>query len=289
MGIRHTAGRLLLVPLTILAGGLLAATMGRLAPGFGTDERELEVGRSESSLQVLRQSSAPENNLLVFYRDYLGGLLHGNLGFSRSHNRPVSELLAERFPLTLRGVGIGLAGGWLLGLALAGPAAFCRAPFFDVLGSMLSGAFLCLPSALLALLLLLAGAPGSFAICFVVFPRVFRYTRNLLVAAADLPHVLMARAKGVSRMQILLRHVTPPALPQILALAGVTVSMALGAAIPVEVLCDMPGVGQLAWQAALARDLPLLVNLTAAATAVTLTANSLSDLAIGMWSGSATA
>jgi peptide/nickel transport system permease protein len=63
-----------------------------------------------------------------------------------------------------------------------------------------------------------------------------------------------------------------------LALAGVTVSIAFGAAIPVEVVCDYPGLGQLAWKAALARDLPLLVNLTLIIALVTVAANSFSDL-----------
>ena len=54
--------------------------------------------------------------------------------------------------------------------------------------------------------------------------------------------------------------------------------MALGAAIPIEVICDSPGIGQLAWQAALGRDLPLLVNMTLFVTLVTLGANSASDL-----------
>src|SRR5438445_12138312 len=114
MEIRYAASRLLLVPLTILAGGLLAATLARLAPGFGTDERELETGRSDASLQALRRSSASDSDLPAFYKAYLAGLLHGELGFSRSLNRPVRELLAERVPLTIRGVGAGLACGWLL-------------------------------------------------------------------------------------------------------------------------------------------------------------------------------
>jgi peptide/nickel transport system permease protein len=273
------AGRLLLGQLTVLLGGLLAATLAHMAPGFGIDERELDGRRSEASLQELRQSRAAQGDILAFCQGYLAGLFHGDLGVSPSLQRPVRELLAERLPVTLRGVGLGLACGWFLALSLAGPAALSRAPFFDLFGSALSGVFLCLPSALLALLLLLAGGPGPLAIGFVVFPRVFRYTRNLLLQTRDLPHVLMARAKGAGRARILFCHVTPPAASQLLALAGVSVSTALGAAIPVEVLCDMPGAGQLAWLAALGRDLPLLVNLTALATAATLIANSVSDLA----------
>jgi peptide/nickel transport system permease protein len=67
-----------------------------------------------------------------------------------------------------------------------------------------------------------------------------------------------------------------------IALAGVSVSLALGAAIPVESLCGLPGIGQLAWQAALSRDLPLLVNLTILVTVVTLLANSGADVMIHM-------
>jgi len=73
-------------------------------------------------------------------------------------------------------------------------------------------------------------------------------------------------------------HVAPVAAPQLLALAGVSVSMAVGAAIPVEALCGLAGIGQLAWQAALARDLPLLVTITILVTLVTLLANSGADV-----------
>jgi len=61
-------------------------------------------------------------------------------------------------------------------------------------------------------------------------------------------------------------------------LGGVSVSLAIGAAIPVEALCGLAGVGQLAWQAALARDLPLLMNITIIVTLVTLLANSSADV-----------
>ena len=70
----------------------------------------------------------------------------------------------------------------------------------------------------------------------------------------------------------------PVVTPQLLAVAGVSVSMAAGAAIPVEALCGLAGIGQLAWQAALGRDLPLLVNITVLVTLVTLLANSGADV-----------
>jgi len=112
----------------------------------------------------------------------------------------------------------------------------------------------------------------------VLFPKVFRYLRNLLEHAYGLPYVLAARARGIGGVRILFRHVLPLAAAPVAALLGVSLSMAFGAAIPIEALCDSPGVGQLAWLAALNRDLPLIMNLTLLITLVTVAANSASDL-----------
>ena len=79
---------------------------------------------------------------------------------------------------------------------------------------------------------------------------------------------------------MLLAYVLLPAAPQLAALAGISVSLAFGASIPIEAICDTPGVGQLAWRAALDRDLPLLVNITMLVALMTLVVNSLADLAL---------
>jgi ABC-type dipeptide/oligopeptide/nickel transport system permease component len=57
----------------------------------------------------------------------------------------------------------------------------------------------------------------------------------------------------------------------------VSVSLAFGALIPIEVVCGSPGFGLLAWQAAQGRDLQLLINMTVVVTVVTIAANSFSD------------
>jgi peptide/nickel transport system permease protein len=92
--------------------------------------------------------------------------------------------------------------------------------------------------------------------------------------------VIAASARGVAERWIFLRYVVRPAWAPLIALAGVSVSIAFGAAIPVEVICDLPGLGQLAWKAALARDLPVLVSLTLIVTAITLAANAVADVAL---------
>ena len=266
------------IVLTALLGGLLGAMLVRMAPGFGVQESDLNAQLSASTRQALHQQDAAEKNVLSYYWHYLAGLAHGDLGYSRSLDRPVSELLRDRLPETLQSVAIGVAGGWLLGLALALPATWKRSPLYSATASVITGVFLCIPSAVLALLFLVIGSPGKIAIALVVFPKVFRFSRNLLIKTYALPHVLTAKARGVSPIRILAYHVLPNIAGPMLALAGVTVSIAIGAAIPVEVVCDSPGLGQLAWKAALSRDVPLLVNLTLIIALVTVAANSFSDL-----------
>jgi peptide/nickel transport system permease protein len=152
------------------------------------------------------------------------------------------------------------------------PPPFCRIHGIDG-----EGALLCLPAALAALLCVYLGAGAAAAIAAILLPRLFRYLRNLFRQAAGAGHVLAAHAAGIGPGRLLWYHVAAPVVPELLALAGVSVSMALGATIPVEALCDSPGVGHLVWQAALSRDFPVLVNVTLLITALTTGANLLAD------------
>jgi peptide/nickel transport system permease protein len=264
--------------ITVLIGGFLGATLVRLAPGYGVDEEQLDARLNARSLQALREARAGEANIFVFYFDYLKRLLHGDLGDSRTLQRPVLQLVAELLPETLKSVGLGLALGWSAGFLLAVAIVMSRAWYLDLLGSLLVGVLLCLPAAVLALLFVLAQAPARLLLGLVVFPKIFRYSRNLLARSSALPHVLTARAKGLGNMRVLVWHILPTAAPQLLALLGVTVSVAFTASIPMEALCDIPGIGQLAWKAALGRDVALLVNLTMIVALVTLMANSFSEM-----------
>jgi len=275
---RRIARHGLTILVTALLGGLLAATLVRLAPGFDTDESQLDPHLNSGSIQALRQARLEQNNILRFYFHSLERAATGDLGTSISLGQPVGALLRERAPLTLRLIGLGLLLSWTATLALALSAAWLRISAYDALSTLISGTLLCIPAAVLALLSVLWNVPGALAIALIIFPRDYRYTRNLLAKAYSQPHIVTARAKGLSELHILFWHVIPVAAPPMLAVAGVSVSLAMGAAIPVEALCGLAGIGQLAWQAALARDLPLLVNITLLVTLVTLLANSSADV-----------
>src|SRR5215467_5871349 len=84
--------------LTLLVAGFAGVLLVRLAPGFGVDERELDVHSSMESVAALR--AARDSNVLRIYGKFLTNAAHGYLGTSESLNAPVSGLLAERMPLT---------------------------------------------------------------------------------------------------------------------------------------------------------------------------------------------
>lgn len=266
---------------TVLLGMLATGMLVRLAPGFDADTQQLDSRLCEESKEALREQRMRNADIVHFCIAYLGAAAHGDFGESLTLNRPVSELIVERFPTTLRIAGLGLLGGWLLAVIFAFSAALLRRAAYDAVTVTVSGALLCVPAAVMALLFVLFRAPAQFAIALIVFPRLFRYARNVLADSYAMPHITTARAKGLGPVRVLCWHVIPVSAAPLLALAGVSVSVALGAAVPVEALCGIPGIGQLAWQAALSRDLPLLVTLTILVTLVTLTANAISDLVIG--------
>jgi len=269
---------LLLVFLSLL-GGLLAATLVRFAPGYGVDERELDPRLGQASVESLRAAKTLHSGIFSYYGHFLAGAVRGDWGTSQWLQRPISSLIRERFPVTLREVLLGTAVAWVAALAGSFTVAFFRGFAFEISGTLLSGALIALPTAVVAMFALYLGAPAFTAIAVVTFPKLFRYLRNLLAHASAQPYILAAQARGIGRARILSHNVVPCILPAMIALLGVSLSMAFGAAIPIEALCDSPGIGQLAWQAALNRDLPLIMALTLLVTLITVAANSFGDLA----------
>ena len=263
----------------MLMASFTGAMLMRIAPGFSSDDQELNSGLSAQSIQAIRQMRLSDANVPRFYIQYLASLARGDLGTSRSLNQPVKDLLRERLPVTLANLAFALAVGWLLGFSLAVAAQVWNVRGLTFLGNALSGTFISTPAAALALVFLLLRWPPAFAAALLLFPKVYRYTQNLLQQSSEMPHVLTARAKGAGPWRVLAWHVAPIALPQLIALVGVSISIGIGVLLPIEVVSDVAGIGQLAWHAAQSRDLPLLVNLTMVVTFVTVCATLISDAA----------
>lgn len=276
----HQAGmRLVVLVFLSLLGGLLSATLVRFAPGYGMDERELDPRLSRASVESIRRASRLPSGLFSYYGRFLAGAVHGDFGNSRWLERPISSLIRERFPVTFRSVLLGTLAAWAAALAGSLVVAFLPGFAVEISGTVLSSTLIALPTAVVAMFAVYLGAPVFAAIAVVIFPKLFRYLCNLFAHASAQPYILAAEARGTGRARILSHHVVPNIAPALFALLGVSLSMGFGAAIPIEALCDSPGIGQLAWQGALNRDLPLIMTVTLLVTVITVGANSLSDLA----------
>jgi peptide/nickel transport system permease protein len=275
---------ILRISVIALLGGLVTATLVRTAPGYGLGDEQLDARRSRGSLSRAEALRAGEGGILHYYARFLVNYARGDLGQSSLFQRPAGKLMKERILPTATALVAGLAGGWMLALLLGIPIGFGFWPAGEWLGRGTAILVQSLPPAVLGLLLLATGARGiaacGCALALILYPRLFQYVANLVQTAAAQPHVLMAKAKGLAQCRILRRHILPIVLPELLALAGVSASMALSAAIPLEMILDVAGLGQLAWQAALGRDMNLLVNLTVWISILL----SLSNGVAGLWS-----
>jgi peptide/nickel transport system permease protein len=257
----------------VFLSGILCATLVRFAPGFSVDERELDARLSSDSLRALRSQHDDERNVAVFYGRYMAGLLHGDLGSSRLFSQPISKLIKDRAPTSARNIVYGLGMGWSFAFVLALAAVVVQKPETDFLLSTCAGALISVPTAVVALFIMILRKPASVAVAAALVPVLYRYSRNILQQTWVAPWITAARAKGLGSAQILFRHSLPVAAPQLITLGAVSLNMAFSAALPVEVVADSPGVGQLVWQAALGRDLPLLVTVTGLLATITLLAN----------------
>jgi peptide/nickel transport system permease protein len=261
-----------------LIAGLVGATIVRFAPGFALDERALDPRLSAHSLAAIEREHAPERNPLTFYIRFLRGLLHGDAGHSVVFAQPVWPLISERASLTFHTVLGGLGYGWSAAVLLATAATLSRRTATVLAAMTVSGSLLSIPSAVVATVCLLWRLSPSIAIAAVVFPRIFPNAYELLRESLAAPHVVTARARGLPGTRLFFFHVVPSTLMPLVALAGVSITLAFGASIPVEALADSPGIGQLAWRAALGRDLPVLVSITLLLTAITVVVNVVADL-----------
>lgn len=271
--------RSFLAPLgTLLIAGFFGTALIWYGPGYESDERSLDARYSASTAEAIAKENRRDANVFAFYGRYLSKAMHGDFGISRSLDAPVADLIRSRGAVTLRLIATGLLAGWALGLLLAVTAAyFSFAPLY-ITAEALSGIALSLPAAVFALAIFLARGPVFLVLALAVFPRVFRYARDLFEKSRTDSRVEAARTRGISETAIFLHYRMRPAWVPLIALAGVSFSIAFGALIPVEVVCDIPGIGQLAWKAALARDLPVLVTLTLIVTAITVTVNAVAEL-----------
>jgi peptide/nickel transport system permease protein len=255
--VRSLARALALVLLVMVGSTLLV----RLAPGYLSDAREMDARYAGTVRAELAQEGAQSHSVPQMLEREVSGWLRGDAGVSRQYGVPVGELIRPRLAVTGELLLHSLLLGWALALVAALLASTRRKS--GILWQTPATLLLAIPTAAMATLCLLAGSGGPVLVmAMLIAARDFKFLHRLLRQAWLEPHLLQARAQGIRMRRLLAVHVAPAIAAQLAALAGLSLVTALSALVPVEVLFDVPGVAQLAWNAAMNRDLPVLLAVT---------------------------
>jgi oligopeptide transport system permease protein len=296
---RYALRRLLGIFPTLLAIVTAAFFLMRLAPGGPFDEEQTVPPEITANLQAAYGLDQP---VLVQYRKYLAGVLHGDLGPSfRMKDFSVAELIARGLPVTLSIGAAALALAVLLGVPLGLLAARRHNRWTDhaVMGLALIG--IAVPNFVVAPVLALAFGvrlgwlpvagwePGelrymllpvvTLALPFVAY--VARLTRGSLLEVLQSPFIRTARAKGLSSGAILRRHALKPTLLPVVSFLGPATAALLTGSLVVEQVFGLPGVGRYFVQGAINRDYTLVMGMVIFYAALILLLNLAVDLVYG--------
>ena len=290
---RYLLRRLAFALLLIVVVSSAALLLTRLAPGDFTTEQALNV--DPATLARIRQELGLDRPLAAQYFSWLGGAVRFDFGQSLLYSRPVSTLLSERalntavlaivalivataigIPLGIysgsrpRGIGrsivraisvLGLSVPPLIGsLALVFLAA--RTGWFPV-GGMTSAAGLEMTwMQWLADLARHIPVP-ALALAVPLAASLERLQSQAIASAAQERFVAASQARGLERMQALLRHAWPVSLRPVLGLYGLMIGSLFSGSFVVEVVTSWPGLGRLMFDALKARDLFLVAGCAA--------------------------
>ena len=284
---------------TLLVIVTAAFFLMRLAPGGPFDDEQTLAPEITANLEAAYGLDQP---ILVQYRNYLGGLLRGDLGPSfRYRDFRVSELIAQGLPVT---AGLGAAAltlAVIAGVALGMLAGRNRNRTADhvVMGEALVG--IAVPNFVVApLLALVFGVllgwlpvggwePGdlryavlpvvTLALPFVAY--IARLTRGSLLEVLQSPHIRTARAKGLGEAQILWRHAFKPTIMPVVSFLGPGAAALLTGSLVVEQVFGLPGVGRYFVQGAVNRDYTLVMGMVVFYALLIVLLNLVVDLVYG--------
>ncbi len=260
------------------------------------------AGRNATPEMVenVRERLGLDQPFFVQYWRYLTGLLQGDMGRSYQQRAEVAELIWARLPATLLLMAGAILCELVLGLAMGITAALRQGRASDNGLMILSFVGVSAPQFVVALLLLyafgvklqwfpIAGFTGPMSL---VLPSLTlgilgagwysRMMRSSMVEVLRQDFIRTARAKGLTRRRILLRHAFPNAILPIIAMIGIDIGIFMGGVVVVESVFGWPGIGQLAWIGIQRVDLPLIMGVTLVSAVAIVLGNLLADLVTPM-------
>ncbi len=305
--------RLLYAALLLLAVLVLNFSMMHLAPGDVADTIAQSMGGADAEiLAEIRRDYGLDQPFLVQFRNYIGKVLHFDLGYSYFYNQPVTRLIFEKLPATLLLVItaqlLALVIGVLLGVysarnqngivshfvtlfALFGYSApvfwtgillliafSLKIPLFPVAGMVdvtVEGGIIAKTLDLIRHMVLPVITLASIFIALYS-----RLCRASMMEVLGTDYIRTAKSKGLSEREIVYKHALKNSLSPVITLAGLQFSAVVSGAVLVETVFSWPGLGTLALQSIIARDTPTILGILFFSALVVIVGNLLTDLVL---------
>ena len=293
------AGRRLLQMIPVFFGAtLLVYAMVFLLPG----DPVAAMGGDRSLSPAVQAQIRAEYNLdkpfLVQYLLFLKGIATFDLGTTIRGSRPIVDVLAEAYPVTIRLSVMALAVETVAGIVIGMVAGMRKGRLFDATVLVLSLVVIAVPTFVIGFLLqffvgvklgwlpVTAGnAPGlkellmpALVLGAVSFAYVLRLTRTQVGENLSADHVRTARAKGLSGGRVMIVHVLRNSLVPVVTFLGADLGSLMGGAIVTEGIFNINGVGGTLYRAILNGEGPTVVAFTTVLILVFIISNLLVDL-----------
>ncbi len=248
-------------------------------------------GARLEDIEAVRKSYGLDRPLIVQYLDWLGRAATGDFGNSLYFKSPVMGLIADKIGNTIILSVAALLFALLLGIPLGVLSAVYQGGLIDRLALGVAVVGQALPNFFFALILVMFFAVSlrwvpvsgsgtwlhfvlpTIALGYYITPPFMRIVRAGMVDALEMDFVRTARAKGLSRAKVVLKHALSNALVPVVALSGVQLGHLLGGSIVIETIFALDGLGYLAYQSITHKDFPVtqVILLLLAITYVLLT------------------
>ena len=290
---------LLAIP-TIIGVVVLIFVLTRFVPG---DPVNSFVGRRADAriIEKVREEFGLDKPFFVQFFYYVKSLARGDMGYSYVSGQPVSSMIAKRFPNTLKLACTAMVLAVLSGIAMGFLSVLKPGGFIDRACMFLSVSGISIPVFWFGLILIIVfsnilgwfPASGMGGPSYIILPAltlatrssayIARITRSSVLEVLGENFVVTARAKGLSRTKVLMKHVLKNALIPVVTLIGIDLGSYLNGSVLTESIFGWNGIGNLALNGIMNRDYPVIMGTVLFGSVIFIFANILVDVSYSIF------